>query len=88
MIGLNATRLPKTGTDSRTIAAAKDSRFLTAEAVRNDKSFGTRGDSQVEIQARIKTDVIPNRAESPVRNLLFSAMNLNDRAERSRLLKP
>ena len=30
-----------------------------------------REDSQAEIQARIKNDVIPNRAESPVRNLLF-----------------
>jgi hypothetical protein len=56
---------------TRTIAAAKDSRFLTAEAVRNDKILGMREDSQAEIQTRIKNDVIPNRAESPVRNLLF-----------------
>jgi hypothetical protein len=58
---------------TRTIAAAKDSRFLTAEAVRNDKILGMREDSQAEIQTRIKNDVIPNRAESPVRNLLSSA---------------
>ena len=39
---------------TRILAAAKDSRFLTAEAVRNDKSFGMREDSQVEIETRIK----------------------------------
>jgi hypothetical protein len=58
---------------ARTIAAARDSRFLTAEAVRNDKILGMREDSQAEIQTRIKNDVIPNRAESPVRNLLSIA---------------
>jgi len=41
-----------------------------------------REDSQAEIQARIKNDVIPNRAESPVRNLLFSGDDLDDRAQR------
>jgi len=39
-----------------------------------------REDSQAEIQARIKNDVIPNRAESPVRNRLFSGDDLDDRA--------
>jgi predicted amino acid racemase len=34
---------------ARTIAAARDSRFLTAEAVRNDKILGMREDSLVEI---------------------------------------
>jgi hypothetical protein len=63
----------KTATSVYAAATAKDSRFLTAEAVRNDKGFGMREDSRAEIQARIKNDVIPNRAASPVRNLLFPA---------------
>jgi hypothetical protein len=40
-----------------------------------------RKDSQVEIKPH-KTDVIPNRAESPVRNLLFAADDLNPPATR------
>jgi hypothetical protein len=46
---VNATARRKPRRTPLPIAAANDSRSLTAEAVRNDKSFGMREDSQAEI---------------------------------------